>query len=94
MGAVDEDQPMIDKLVFKGSIPDTMHVAEYNHNHGIHKMDHLSGVFRGGHAGVAVTGAWLRRTPERRKKEKEKKTRTHTYALNNALIRLSNEWTR
>lgn len=33
---------MIDKLVFKGSTPNTMYVAEYNFNHVIHKMDHLA----------------------------------------------------
>ena len=33
---------MIEKLVFKGNITGTMYVAEYDHNHAIHKMDHLA----------------------------------------------------
>lgn len=47
---------MIDKLVFKGSIPDSMYVAEYNHNHVIHKMDHLA-CFVGGMLVLGSVGA-------------------------------------
>ena len=33
---------MIDKLVFDGEEEGTKYVAEYNANHAVHKMDHLT----------------------------------------------------